>query len=136
MKVGEQTDDYLMLIDNGVCRARSEVPESRCADIPLSLSLQSSNTWVNGTKFRATGDATDTGNEVSLNYGIGFFRGEQWNVDVSFASETGTLTAQNQGVGIASSGDGFQDVDGEQACMHDRKITMEAKFPLLQAFWH
>ncbi|KAK9900814.1 acid protease [Cystobasidium minutum MCA 4210] len=89
MKVGEQEDDYLMFIDNG-----------------------SSNTWVNGTKFEPTGDATDTGNRVSLNYGIGFFRGEQWNVDVSFASETGTLTAQNQGIGIADAGDGFQDVDG------------------------
>ncbi|KDR85732.1 hypothetical protein GALMADRAFT_53199 [Galerina marginata CBS 339.88] len=76
----------------------------------LLIDTGSSNTWVGATKaFKKTGTSTQTNNKVSVTYGSGSFSGTEFTDQVSLGSG---LTISKQSIGVASTSQGFQGVDG------------------------
>ncbi|KAI5118252.1 hypothetical protein M0805_007501 [Coniferiporia weirii] len=85
--VGSPATNYTLLIDTG-----------------------SSNTWVGaGTAYKKTSTSKDTGDTVNVSYGSGSFSGEEYTDEVSLGEG---LVIQSQSIGVASSAQGFSDVDG------------------------
>ncbi|KAF8551287.1 acid protease [Imleria badia] len=85
--VGNPTTQYSLLIDTG-----------------------SSNTWVGaGTPYKSTSTSQGTGNTVNVSYGSGTMSGEEYTDTVTLNDN---LVIQNQSIGVASSAQGFNDVDG------------------------
>ncbi|KZV96746.1 acid protease [Exidia glandulosa HHB12029] len=76
----------------------------------LIVDTGSSNTWVGATTpFEETGTTTPTGDEVFVQYGSGFFFGDEVIDTVDFG---GPLVIPQQSIGTAVFSDGFQGVDG------------------------
>jgi len=76
----------------------------------LLIDTGSSNTWVGaGTAYKKTSTSTQTSNKVSVTYGSGSFSGTEFTDQVSIASG---LTIAKQSIGVASTSQGFQGVDG------------------------
>ncbi|EPT03815.1 hypothetical protein FOMPIDRAFT_1022024 [Fomitopsis schrenkii] len=76
----------------------------------LIVDTGSSNTWVGaGTKYKKTSTSKDTGKSVSVTYGSGSFRGEEYTDTVTLGDG---LTITKQSIGAASSASGFSGVDG------------------------
>ncbi|KAH9934558.1 acid protease [Epithele typhae] len=76
----------------------------------LLIDTGSSNTWVGATTpFTVTSTTVDTGNEVEVIYGSGFFFGEEVTDQVQLANG---LTITNQSIGVAELAFGFDGVDG------------------------
>ncbi|KAI0059567.1 family A1 protease [Artomyces pyxidatus] len=85
--VGSPATQYTLLIDTG-----------------------SSNTWVGaGTKYHKTKTSKSTGKKVSVSYGSGSFSGTEYTDQVALSSE---LVIKQQSIGVASTAQGFSDVDG------------------------
>ncbi|KIJ62534.1 hypothetical protein HYDPIDRAFT_114177 [Hydnomerulius pinastri MD-312] len=85
--VGEPATQYTLLIDTG-----------------------SSNTWVGAnTPYNPTSSSQDTGNTINVSYGSGTMSGEEYTDTVTLSP---SLVIQNQSIGVASSAQGFSDVDG------------------------
>ncbi|KAI0311766.1 acid protease [Amylostereum chailletii] len=85
--VGSPATEYTLLIDTG-----------------------SSNTWVGAaTKYKQTSTSKNTGKKVTVSYGSGSFSGTEWTDQVTLGSD---LVIQNQSIGVASTAQGFNDVDG------------------------
>ncbi|KAI0755096.1 acid protease [Daedaleopsis nitida] len=85
--VGNPPTDYTLLIDTG-----------------------SSNTWVGADKrYVKTKTSTSTGQSVNVSYGSGSFSGTEYTDTVTLSS---SLVIQKQSIGVASTAQGFQDVDG------------------------
>ncbi|EJF58305.1 acid protease [Dichomitus squalens] len=75
----------------------------------LIIDTGSSNTWVGAsTAYVQTSSSVDTGDEVEVSYGSGFFFGEEYTDTVTI----GDLVIKNQGVGAALFSEGFDGVDG------------------------
>ncbi|KAI0708416.1 acid protease [Earliella scabrosa] len=75
----------------------------------LIVDTGSSNTWVGaGKEYVQTSSSVDTGEEVRVEYGSGFFVGEQFTDTVTL----GDLVIGNQGIGVAKTASGFEGVDG------------------------
>lgn len=75
----------------------------------LIVDTGSSNTWVgSGTKFSAGSTGTSTGKKFSVSYGSGDVSGTEYTDTVSL----GGVTVSKQSIGVASSSDGFEGVDG------------------------
>jgi hypothetical protein len=76
----------------------------------LLIDTGSSNTWVGaGTPYNPTSTSQDTGNTVNVSYGSGTMSGEEY-IDTVTLKEN--LVIKNQSIGVASSAQGFSDVDG------------------------
>jgi len=76
----------------------------------LIVDSGSSNTWVGATKkFTPTSTSTDTGHSVSVTYGSGSFSGTEWIDEVTLTS---SLVIKSQSIGVASTSEGFEGVDG------------------------
>ncbi|KAN0074734.1 Aspartic peptidase domain containing protein [Tylopilus felleus] len=76
----------------------------------LLIDTGSSNTWVGAsTAYNPTSTSQDTGNTVNVSYGSGTMSGEEY-IDTVTLNEN--LVIQNQSIGVASSAQGFNDVDG------------------------
>ncbi|KAG2142982.1 acid protease [Suillus clintonianus] len=85
--VGSPATQYTLLIDTG-----------------------SSNTWVGAsTPYKRTDTSVDTGHSVSVAYGSGSFSGEEFLDTVTLSSG---LVITGQSIGVASSTQGFNGVDG------------------------
>ncbi|PPR05338.1 LOW QUALITY PROTEIN: hypothetical protein CVT26_011601 [Gymnopilus dilepis] len=76
----------------------------------LLVDTGSSNTWVGaGTKFKSTSTTKSTGQKVAVTYGSGSFSGTEFIDQVTIA---GGLTISQQSIGVASTSEGFEGVDG------------------------
>ncbi|EKM61854.1 uncharacterized protein PHACADRAFT_248741 [Phanerochaete carnosa HHB-10118-sp] len=75
----------------------------------LIVDTGSSNTWVGADRaYTETSTSRDTGAEVEVEYGSGFFFGEEFIDEVS----VGGLTIPQQSIGVAEFFEGFSGVDG------------------------
>ncbi|KAL4244017.1 peptidase A1 family protein [Abortiporus biennis] len=87
VQIGSPPTSYTLLVDTG-----------------------SSNTWVGaGKPYRNTSTSAPTGQKVSVVYGSGYFDGDEYTDTVNLGSG---LTIKNQSIGVASSTQGFKDLDG------------------------
>ncbi|KAF9013171.1 acid protease [Cyathus striatus] len=85
--VGQPPTTYTLLIDTG-----------------------SSNTWVGAQKkYQPTSTSKSTRKQVTVTYGSGSFSGTEFTDQVSLSND---LVIQNQSIGVASTAQGFDDVDG------------------------
>jgi len=85
--VGSPATQYTLLIDTG-----------------------SSNTWVGaGQKYVPTSTSQSTGKSVNVSYGSGSFSGTEYTDTLTLSP---TLVIQKQSIGVASTAQGFNDVDG------------------------
>ncbi|TBU46835.1 aspartic peptidase A1 [Dichomitus squalens] len=76
----------------------------------LLVDTGSSNTWVGaGQSFEQTSTTDETGDDVSVIYGSGCFSGAEYTDTVSLGSG---LTIPGQSIGVATSAEGFDDIDG------------------------
>ncbi|KAF4611714.1 hypothetical protein D9613_004262 [Agrocybe pediades] len=76
----------------------------------LLIDTGSSNTWVGATKaYVKTSTSSQTSNKVSVTYGSGSFSGTEFLDQVTLASG---LVIPKQSIGVASTSQGFQGVDG------------------------
>ncbi|EJU03730.1 aspartic proteinase precursor [Dacryopinax primogenitus] len=76
----------------------------------LLIDTGSSNTWCGAaTAYNPTSTSNDTGSTVSVSYGSGQFSGEEYTDQVDLG---GGLVINNQSIGVASTDEGFQGVDG------------------------
>ncbi|EIW77123.1 acid protease [Coniophora puteana RWD-64-598 SS2] len=85
--VGEPATQYNLLIDTG-----------------------SANTWIGAsTTYNPTSSSMDSGNTVNVTYGSGSFSGEEYTDTVTLSEG---LVIKSQSIGVASTSQGFQGVDG------------------------
>ncbi|KAG1834407.1 aspartic proteinase [Suillus variegatus] len=76
----------------------------------LIVDTGSSNTWVGAdTKYVKTKTSVDTGEPVAVGYGSGSFSGKEYTDTITLGTGL-TITAQS--IGVASTSEGFTDVDG------------------------
>lgn len=107
--VGEPAQTFpRLLIDTGVSPLDLHTPS------PRLLPTQSANTWVgNNVPYVPTASARNTSLLVGQNYGIGSFRGDEFTDTVTLIGIDGEdLVAKNQGIGIETSSDQFDGLDG------------------------
>ncbi|KAJ7601049.1 acid protease [Mycena floridula] len=76
----------------------------------LLIDTGSSNTWIGAqTKYTPTSSSTDTRQTVKVSYGSGSFSGTEYT-DVVTLNDS--LVIPKQSIGVSSSAQGFDDVDG------------------------
>ncbi|KAI5119245.1 hypothetical protein M0805_008796 [Coniferiporia weirii] len=76
----------------------------------LLIDTGSSNTWVGADKaYVKTSTSVSTGKRVSVTYGSGEFSGTEFTDTVTLSS---SLVITGQSIGVASSSEGFDGVDG------------------------
>ncbi|EPQ54403.1 family A1 protease [Gloeophyllum trabeum ATCC 11539] len=80
------------------------------AQYDLLIDTGSSNTWLGAKKkYVKTSSSHSTGKKVTVSYGTGSFTGTEYTDTVTLAPN---LVIQNQSIGVASSTQDFNDVDG------------------------
>ncbi|KAH9936082.1 acid protease [Fomitopsis serialis] len=96
--------------DAGVTYTASVGIGSPATNYTLLIDTGSSNTWTGASaQYTQTSTSKSTGNTVNVSYGSGSFSGTEYTDTVTLG--TG-LTIQNQSIGVASTAQGFQGVDG------------------------
>ncbi|KAI0354862.1 acid protease [Trametes cingulata] len=96
--------------DAGVTYTASVGVGNPATQYTLLIDTGSSNTWVGADKpYRPTSSSKSTGQRVSVSYGSGSFSGTEYTDTVSLSS---SLVIENQSIGVASTAQGFQGVDG------------------------
>ncbi|KAI0333691.1 acid protease [Cubamyces sp. BRFM 1775] len=96
--------------DAGVTYTASVGVGSPATQYTLLIDTGSSNTWVGADKsYTPTSSGKSTGQTVQVSYGSGSFSGTEYTDTVTLSS---SLVIQNQSIGVASSAQGFQGVDG------------------------
>ncbi|KAL7280027.1 hypothetical protein ACG7TL_006441 [Trametes sanguinea] len=96
--------------DAGVTYTASVGVGSPATQYTLLIDTGSSNTWVGADKpYRQTSTSKSTGQKVSVSYGSGSFSGTEFVDTVTLAQ---SLVVKNQSIGVASTAQGFQGVDG------------------------
>ncbi|CCL99078.1 uncharacterized protein FIBRA_01090 [Fibroporia radiculosa] len=76
----------------------------------LIVDTGSSNTWVGADQaYVQTNTSRNTGEEVEVDYGSGYFEGEEYTDTVTLGSG---FAITNQSIGVASVTEGFSGVDG------------------------
>ncbi|OJA14470.1 hypothetical protein AZE42_05288 [Rhizopogon vesiculosus] len=76
----------------------------------LLIDTGSSNTWIGAnTTYKPTSTSHSTGNTVNVSYGSGSMTGKEYTDTVTLGAN---LVIKNQSIGVASSTQDFQDVDG------------------------
>ncbi|KAG2151441.1 acid protease [Suillus clintonianus] len=95
--------------DSGVTYTMQVGVGNPATQYTLLIDTGSSNTWVGANlPYNPTSSSQDTGNTINVSYGSGTMSGEEYTDTVTL----GSLVIQNQGIGVASSAQGFQGVDG------------------------
>ncbi|KAG0699371.1 acid protease [Suillus ampliporus] len=83
---------------------------SPATEYTLLIDTGSSNTWIGANaSYNPTSTSVDTGNTVDISYGSGSFSGEEYTDTVTLSS---SLVIAAQSIGVASTANGFDDVDG------------------------
>ncbi|KAG1766187.1 acid protease [Suillus occidentalis] len=96
--------------DSGVTYTMQVGVGNPATQYTLLIDTGSSNTWVGANlPYKPTSSSHKTGNTINVSYGSGTMSGEEYTDTVTLGSN---LVIQNQGVGVASSAQGFQGVDG------------------------
>ncbi|KAH9847941.1 acid protease [Lenzites betulinus] len=96
--------------DAGVTYTASVGVGSPATQYTLLIDTGSSNTWVGaGQAYRHTSTSKSTGQSVNVSYGSGSFSGTEFTDTVTISDG---LVIQNQSIGVASTAQGFQGVDG------------------------
>ncbi|KAG2344507.1 acid protease [Suillus weaverae] len=96
--------------DSGVTYTMQVGVGNPATQYTLLIDTGSSNTWVGANlPYNPTTSSQDTGNTINVSYGSGTMSGEEYTDTVTLGSN---LVIQNQGIGVASSAQGFQGVDG------------------------
>ncbi|KAL1950685.1 hypothetical protein VTO73DRAFT_5809 [Trametes versicolor] len=96
--------------DAGVTYTASVGVGSPPTQYTLLIDTGSSNTWVGaGQAYKKTSTSKSTGQSVNVSYGSGSFSGTEFTDTVTISSD---LVIQNQSIGVASTAQGFSDVDG------------------------
>ncbi|THH33217.1 hypothetical protein EUX98_g954 [Antrodiella citrinella] len=96
--------------DAGVTYTTSVGVGSPATQYTLLIDTGSSNTWVGaGQKYVKTSTSHSTNNKVNVSYGSGSFSGTEFTDTVTIAPN---LVITKQSIGVASTAQGFDDVDG------------------------
>ncbi|KAI0345956.1 acid protease [Trametopsis cervina] len=96
--------------DAGVTYTASVGVGNPATQYTLLIDTGSSNTWVGaGQKYVKTNTSKSTGARVNVSYGSGQFSGSEFTDTVTLGP---SLVIQNQSIGVASTAQGFNDVDG------------------------
>ncbi|KAG0703773.1 acid protease [Suillus ampliporus] len=96
--------------DSGVTYTMQVGVGNPATQYTLLIDTGSSNTWIGAdTAYHPTSSSHDTGNTINVSYGSGTMSGKEYTDTVTLGSK---LVIQNQGIGVASSTQGFQGVDG------------------------
>lgn len=104
------SDGSIDVTDAGVTYTLSAGVGSPATQYTLLIDTGSSNTWVGAaTAFVPTSTSKNTGKKVNVSYGSGSFSGTEYTDTVSLSED---LVIQNQSIGVASTAQGFNDVDG------------------------
>jgi len=105
------SDPSVDVTDAGVTYTMPVGVGSPAAQFTLLIDTGSSNTWVGAgtTEYTPTGTSKDTGKKVNVTYGSGSFSGTEYTDTVLLNDD---LVIQNQSIGVASTAQGFNDVDG------------------------
>ncbi|KIM89433.1 hypothetical protein PILCRDRAFT_95260 [Piloderma croceum F 1598] len=104
------SDGSIDVTDAGVTYTLSVGVGSPATQYTLLIDTGSSNTWVGAaTAFVPTSTSKNTGEKVTVSYGSGSFSGTEYTDTVSLSED---LVIQNQSIGVASTAQGFNDVDG------------------------
>ncbi|KAG2155794.1 acid protease [Suillus bovinus] len=104
------TDSSIDVTDSGVTYTMQVGVGTPATDYTLLIDTGSSNTWVGANlPYKPTSSSHDTGNTVNVSYGSGTMSGKEYTDTVTLGS---SLVIQNQGIGVASSAQGFEGVDG------------------------
>ncbi|EIM81431.1 family A1 protease [Stereum hirsutum FP-91666 SS1] len=107
---GSVCADTLCVYDLGVTYTTSVGVGSPPTQYTLLIDTGSSNTWVGaGKAYVKTSTSKSTGQKVNVSYGSGSFSGTEYTDTVTLGSD---LVIQNQSIGVASTAQGFSDVDG------------------------
>lgn len=102
--------DSVDVTDAGVTYTMQVGIGSPATDYTLLIDTGSSNTWVGaGKKYVQTETSQRTNARVSVSYGSGNFSGNEFVDQVTLAPG---LVIEKQSIGVASSSQGFQGVDG------------------------
>jgi len=103
-------DSGVDVTDAGVTYTASVGVGSPATQYTLLIDTGSSNTWVGaGQKYVKTSTSKSTGNSVNVSYGSGSFSGSEFTDTVTLAPN---LVIDSQSIGVASTAQGFDDVDG------------------------
>ncbi|EJC99400.1 family A1 protease [Fomitiporia mediterranea MF3/22] len=106
----EKRQSAFPIINEAVTYVATVGVGSPATSYDLLIDTGSSNTWVGaGKRFVETSTSQDTGDLVSVQYGSGFFIGEEFSDTVTLAEG---LVIENQGIGDALISQGFDGVDG------------------------
>ncbi|KAG1901296.1 acid protease [Suillus fuscotomentosus] len=104
------TDSSIDVTDSGVTYTTQVGVGSPATDYTLLIDTGSSNTWIGADlPYEPTSTSYDTGNTINVSYGSGGMFGEEYTDTVTLGPD---LVIQNQGIGVASYAEGFEDVDG------------------------
>ncbi|GJE88426.1 acid protease [Phanerochaete sordida] len=96
--------------DAGVTYTANVGVGSPATQYTLLIDTGSSNTWVGADKkYAKTSTSKSTGHQVNVSYGSGSFTGTEYTDTVTLGP---SLVIKNQSIGVASSAQGFQGVDG------------------------
>ncbi|THU80941.1 acid protease [Dendrothele bispora CBS 962.96] len=102
--------DTIDVTDAAVTYTASVGVGSPATQYTLLIDTGSSNTWVGADKaYNPTDTSKTTRHTVNVSYGSGQFSGTEFTDTVDLG---GDLVIKNQSIGVASSAQGFNDVDG------------------------
>lgn len=108
--VSSGADSSIDVTDSGVTYTMQVGVGNPATQYTLLIDTGSSNTWIGaGLPYKPTSSSHSTGNTINVSYGSGSMSGKEYTDTVTLGS---SLVIQNQSIGVASSAQGFEDVDG------------------------
>ncbi|KAG1825025.1 acid protease [Suillus variegatus] len=103
-------DSSIDVTDSGVTYTTQVGVGSPATDYTLLIDTGSSNTWIGADlPYKPTSTSHNTGNTINVSYGSGSMSGKEYTDTVTLGPD---LVIQNQGIGVASTAQGFEGVDG------------------------
>ncbi|KIJ17619.1 hypothetical protein PAXINDRAFT_9562 [Paxillus involutus ATCC 200175] len=103
------TDDSIDVTDTGVTYTTPVGVGNPPTECTLLIDTGSSNTWIGAnTPYNPTSTSQGTGNTINVSYGFGTMSGKEYIETVTLSP---TFVIQHQSIGVASSAEGFTDVD-------------------------
>ncbi|TRM61498.1 acid protease [Schizophyllum amplum] len=106
----DAADDTVAVTDATVTYTLAVGVGSPATDYTLLIDTGSSNTWLGADKkYTSTSTSKSTGHTFNVSYGSGSVRGTEYIDQVTLGDD---LVITNQSIGVASTAQGFNDVDG------------------------
>ncbi|KAG1790291.1 acid protease [Suillus plorans] len=107
---GTGAESSIDVTDSGVTYTMQVGVGSPATDYTLLIDTGSSNTWIGADlPYKPTSTSHNTGNTINVSYGSGSMSGKEYTDTVTLGPD---LVIKNQGIGVASSAQGFEGVDG------------------------